>query len=233
MLNLAELDRMDVDGAVRETAEEAGLDRSTFLRRAGVAGAGLVAGGALFSAHVTPAAAVISTRRKSRANDIKILNFALTLEFLEAEFYRQAVANNAFANTQVARFGQVVAIHEANHAELLAKVLGSQAISKPSFDFGATVTDPALFQQTAQSLEDTGVRAYLGQINNVLDPTILATAGRVVAVEARHAAWIRFLNGGGEADARNNQLPAFETLNNRNRESTVLADVKRTGFIKG
>lgn len=45
-------------------------------------------------------------------------------------------------------------------------------------------------------------------------------------------AWIRFLIGGGEADADHNQLPAFATRNNRNRESSVLADVKRTGFIK-
>ena len=224
---------IDADGAVRQSAEAAGLDRSDFLRKGVLAGGGLLAGAALFTQYVEPAAAAISTRRRSSANDVKILNYALTLEFLEAEFYKLAVRNNAAGgNAVLARFARVVADHEAKHVTFLRNALGGKAIRKPRFEFGAAVTDTATFAQTAQVLEDTGVRAYLGQVGNVAQKGVLAAAGTIATVEARHAAWIRFINGGGAPDAAVADLPAPKTFDTRAREATILREVGATGFIQ-
>src|SRR3954470_24966484 len=137
MSDLIKLELIDTDGAVQGAAEAAGLDRADFFKKAAVAGGGFLAGGGLFNGFSSPAAAAISTKRKSKTNDAKILNYALTLEYLEAEFYRQAVANNAFSSEQYKQFGTVVAEHEANHVAALKHALGRAAGKKPSFDFGA------------------------------------------------------------------------------------------------
>ena len=176
MSNLLNLDLLDADGAIRESAEAAGLDRSDFLKKGVLAGGGLIAGSALFS-QLGVAEAAISTK-KSKKNDVKILNYALTLEFLEAAFYKQAVANKAYADSAaLKRFAEVVANHEAKHVAFLKTALGSSAIKSPTFDFGKAVTDKATFAATAQILEDTGVSAYLGQVTRVFQPAVLARRG--------------------------------------------------------
>jgi hypothetical protein len=101
--------------------------------------------------------------------------------------------------------------------------LKSSAIKKPKFDFGAAVTDQATFAATAQILEDTGVSAYLGQVKNVFQPGVLSAAGTIATVEARHAAWIRFINKDTPAPA------AFDTPKS---EKAILKAVTATGFIK-
>ena len=135
---------------------------------------------------------------------MRILNYALTLEFLEAAFYKQAVANQAFGS---GREPQAVCrgrrrSRGAPTSKFLKGALGSKAIKSPKFDFGDTVADQAKFAATAQVLEDTGVSAYLGQVKNVFQPGVLSAAGTIATVEARHAAWIRFINSGGDARSR-------------------------------
>jgi len=228
MSDLIKLELVDVDGAVREAAEDAGLDRADFFKRAAVAGGGFVAGGVLFGGLASPAQAAISTRRRSKANDVKILNYALTLEFLEAEFYKQAVANNPFQSGQYRLFAQVVGEHEAAHVSALRKALGRAAVKKPTFDFGDTVTDEGKFAATAQALEDTGVAAYAGQGPNILQKAVVQPALAIHSVEARHAAWIRFLNGGGSDSV----LPAPRSFDVAQTERQVLRTVTKTGFIK-
>ena len=61
-----------------------------------------------------------------------------------------------------------MAAHEATHVKALKGVLGSNAVKKPKFDFGDTVTNQDKFRLTAQVLEDTGVAAYAGQGPNLL-----------------------------------------------------------------
>lgn len=222
------LEVLDRDGAIRETAEAAGIDRADFLKLGG----GFVAGGVLFGGLVSPAEAAISTRRKSKANDVKILNYALTLEFLEAEFYAQAIKNKPFSTPAYEQFATVTGEHEAAHVKTLRSVLGKAAVKKPSFDFGDTVTDPTKFAQTAQVLEDTGVAAYAGQGPNVLQKAVVVAALSIHSVEARHAAWIRFLNYGGTVPAQPSVLPAPKAFDKAKTEKAVLSAVKSTGFIK-
>jgi hypothetical protein len=221
--DLLNLDALDVDGAIRESAEAAGFDRSQFLKRSAIAGGGLVAGGAFFSI-LGPAEAAISKTKKSKANDVKILNFALTLEFLEAAFYKEALANKAYGTSaDLKKFAEVVAKHEASHVAFLKTALGSSAIKSPKFDFGKAVTDTATFAATAEVLEDTGVSAYLGQVANVFQAGVLGAAGTIATVEARHAGWIRFING---------HTPAPAGFDVRKSEASILKAVTATGFIQ-
>ena len=125
------LEQLDADGAIRETAEAAGVDRADFLRKGLLGGAGFVAGGVLFNGLASPAAAAISTSRKSLANDIKIGNYALTLEYLEAEFYRRRSRTSAFSNDGLPllrRDGH--GDHEAAHVKALKGILGAQGRSR-------------------------------------------------------------------------------------------------------
>jgi len=217
------LEVVDADGAIRDAAESAGLDRSDFLKKSVLAGGGLLAGSAMFTGMLSSAEAAISTTKKSKSNDAKILNYALTLEYLEAAFYKEAVANSAFGSSAaLKKFAETVAKHEATHVKFLKGALGSKAIKSPTFDFGDT-TGTAKFAATAQLLEDTGVSAYLGQIKNISVPGTLAAAGTIATVEARHAAWIRFINDANPAPA------AFDKAKS---EKAILAAVGDTGFIK-
>jgi hypothetical protein len=225
------LEQLDTDGAIREAADAAGVDRAGFLRKGLVGAGGFVAGGVLFNGLASPAAAAISTSRKSAANDAKIGNYALTLEYLEAEFYKQALANKAFPSDAYRVFAEITGDHEAQHVTALQKLLGRAAVKKPTFDFGAAVTDPATFAATAQVLEDTGVAAYAGQGPNIKTRSIVKAALSIHSVEARHAAWIRFLNTGGVGDP--GKLPAPRAFYPAAGEKATLKKVTATGFIKG
>jgi len=230
--DLITLEMLDKDGAIRETAEDAGATRSQFLKRTGMAGAGFAAGGVLFGGLVSPADAAISTRRPSKANDVKILNYALTLEFLEAEFYRLAIGRGGINGPAVKTFARVVYAHEVAHVKFLRGALGSAAIKKPRFDFGSTVTNEAEFKATAQVLEDTGVSAYAGQGPNISQRAVVKAALSIHSVEARHAGWIRYINSGG-INPPDGRLPAPRTFDRPASERSVLRAVTATGFIKG
>ena len=217
MSHLPTLDELDVDGAIREAAEKVDGDtRRAFLRKAGLGAGAVMAGGAFFGALPSIASAGVA------ASDVAILNFALTLEYLEAAFYAEAHA--AGFPGKVGTFARIVAGHEAAHVSFLKGALGSAAVKKPMFNFKGTTTNQAKFQATAQVLEDTGVAAYLGQVGNIKSKKILAAAGSILPIEARHAGWVRDLNDVPGAPA------AFEIAKTKPQ---VLAAVKGTGFIVG
>jgi hypothetical protein len=230
MFDHIKLEVLDKDGAIRETAEAAGIDRADFLKKGAIAGAGAVGGGLLLGGFPSAADAAISTR-KSRRNDARIGNYALTLEYLEAEFYKQAVANRAFPSDAYRVFAEITGDHEAQHVAALKGLLGKAAVKKPTFDFGNAVTDPATFAATAQALEDAGVAAYAGQGPNIAQRKVVKAALSIHSVEARHAAWIRFLNTGGAGDP--GKLPAPEAFDQAAGEKRTLQIVEKTGFIKG
>jgi hypothetical protein len=213
---LPSLEELDRDGAVREAAETvAGDTRASFLKKAGVGAGAVVGSSAFFGLLPSIASAGVA------AGDVAILNFALTLEYLENAFYTEAVQKGKFSGN-VGEFARVVQIHESAHVAFLKGALGSAAVKKPSFDFQGTTTDEAKFKTTAQVLEDTGVAAYLGQVGNIKSKKILGAAGSILPIEARHAGWIRDINGVSGAPK------AFESSRTK---AQILAAVKGTGFI--
>ena len=98
----------------------------------------------------------------------------------------------------------------------------------PSFDFKGTTRKWSTFLRTAKVLEDTGVAAYQGQAPLIHQNAVLGPAGAILAVEARHAAWVRDLLYAG-----NSVKPAPEAFSTPMSMSEVLSAVKKTGFIKG
>ena len=215
---------LDADGALQETAAAVGADRADFLRKAAFGGAALLGAGGVLGALPSVAGAA------TPASDVAILNFALTLEFLEAEFYTQAEKNGRFKG-ESGRIARVIGAHERAHVAFLRKALGSAAVAKPKFDFKGTTTNGPKFLATAQVLEDTGVAAYLGQIGNIKTKSILAAAGSIALVEARHAGWLREINSVRNRYAA--PLPAPTAFEAPKSKAQILAAVKGTGFIVG
>jgi hypothetical protein len=209
----------DADGALQEAVDRVdrtGHSRSAFLRRGGA----LLAGGLL--AGVLPARAMAAGLPKG---DVAILNYALTLEYLEAAFYAEAVSGGALRG-EYARFAKVVREHEQAHVDALKKTLGRKAVKKPSFDFKGTTADQDAFAKTAITLEDAGVEAYQGQATNIKTPAVLQAAIAIHPVEAQHAAWIRSIVGGG-----GDPSPAPAAFNPAKDMDAILAAVRGTGFI--
>lgn len=131
---------------------------------------------------------------KSGSGDIDILNFALTLEYLESQFYAEA-KRRAGASGELKSLIELLAKDEQQHVEALAgtvKKLGGKPVAKPRFDF--PYSDTAGFLKLAQTFEDTGVSAYNGAAPAIKSKEVLTAAGSIVQVEARHAAAIRLQN---------------------------------------
>src|ERR1700709_431550 len=199
------LERVDVDGALRERARaaaealESGAARLGFLKKAGLAGGAVMGGGALLGAWGR-AGAMAAGKGKGRPpasfgkGDVGILNFALTLEYLEAAFYNEATANNKkssfLKNKQAQVFLKTVTADENAHVAYLKKALGSKAIAAPKVDFGGTTSDEKKFVENALALENPGVHAYLGQALNIKTPSTVAAALSIATIEARHASVI-------------------------------------------
>ncbi|HEY7074819.1 MAG TPA: ferritin-like domain-containing protein [Solirubrobacteraceae bacterium] len=178
------LERIDVDGALRETLAAAeGASRAEFLRGATVATIAAVLGGA------GPAEAA-----SSKSRDISILNYALGLEYLQDAFYSEVDGMHVL-HGELAEQARVVGGHERAHVKAFREVLGSAAIARPRFDFGGATETPAAFRKTAVAFEDLAVAAYKAQAPKLVTPGFLVSALSIHSVEARHAAWIRRLAG--------------------------------------
>jgi len=130
-------------------------------------------------------------------NDIDVLNFALTLEFFEAEFYRQG--NKAVRLSGVeAQFLKQIQSDEESHVETLTdtiKKLGGTPVEAPKVDFGSAFESRKSFLTTSRTFENVGVNAYLGAAGFIKDKSILQAAAGIFGVEARHAAVVGLLLG--------------------------------------
>ncbi len=228
-MSLLPIESVDTDGAIREAQEAvAGDTRADFFRKAAVGG-GAVLGSSAFLAMLPE----LATARPSKKQDVKILNYALTLEFLEAAFYREA-ANAGTLSGDTQRMAQLLAKHEEDHVKAIKGVLGKAAVKKPKFNFQGTNTDPAKFLPTAFVLENTGTRAYLGQATRVKQNAVLAAAGAILAIEARHAAAIAVLLGNNPfSDDRNGGITPFGSFDKDSSMKKILREVKKTQFIEG
>jgi rubrerythrin len=216
---------VDVDGAIQETAATAGVNRADLLRRAALGGGAILGTSALLGMLPSVASAATSGRqaKSSAAGDIAILNFALTLEYLEAAFYAEAVSKGALKG-EAATYAKIVASDEAQHVAFLKTALGMHAVKKPAFDFKGTTANQTMFLKTAMALEDTGVAAYAGAAPSISNKKTLAAALSVHSVEARHAAWVRTILGVN---------PAPVPFDAAMTKTEVLKIVTGTGFITG
>jgi len=220
------LEAVDADGAVREAADAVSGDtRLSFLRKAGVAGGAALSGSALLGVLAAPAMAAGSGRPPASfgSGDVGILNYALTLEYLERAFYNEATAKGKITDAKLKAFLKTVTRDERAHVTFLKKALGSKAVKEPKFNFMGIPSDPAKFAATAYVLENTGVHAYLGQAGNIKLPAYLLAAASIVTIEARHAGAIASINNAAIAPSG-----SFDTGFSA---AKVLAAVKHTGFI--
>jgi rubrerythrin len=149
------------------------------------------------------------------ADDVDVLNYALTLEHLEYAFYRDGVGmftfgNDAFGNAIGARLMEI-RDHEKAHVDTLTKVITSlkgTPVSEGTYDFGYG-SDMKKFLATAAALENTGVSAYDGAGQYLKNPDLLTAAGGIVSVEARHASYLNLITGAVPFPA------AFETAKSK------------------
>ena len=169
------------------TVEVRGLTRSAFLVR-GTLAAGAVVGASALSPMVSRA------RAQGDMGDVDVLNYALTLEYLEAAFYEQASEQVPGLSGDLQRLTRELRDNEQEHVDTLKatiKQLGGKPVEAPGVDFGMAFASRASYLKTANTLEDTGVSAYNGAAPQISSEDVLTAAGSIVQVEARHAALIR------------------------------------------
>ena len=131
-------------------------------------------------------------------SDAEILNFALTLEHLEAAFYRIAVQRVPFgADNYARRLAKILFFDEKSHVRTLTagiRKLGYTPVGPAAgYRFGDAFTSMAAWLRFSARLEDTGVHAYLGQAPHIKTPAVLLGASVILTVEARHAGALRAL----------------------------------------
>ncbi|CAN5214609.1 hypothetical protein BH23BAC2_BH23BAC2_06530 [soil metagenome] len=160
------------------------------------------------------------------------LQLALTLEYLEAEFYIKALASGVIpGGSRAEKIYMQISKHETAHVAFLRNGLegaGATPVAKPTFDFTAGgMFDPfnnnnsgqaVAYAQSlalAQAFEDTGVRAYKGQAVNLMGTPFLTPALQIHSVEALHASEIRRLRARVLGEPTNQNALGWITLNNR------------------
>lgn len=187
-------------------------DRRKFMKRVGATGLGVAAASMLGGSLLGKAYAATTI------TDTDILNFALNLEYLEAEFYSVATWNSTlvelgvintteqtgattggnmvpnFGASPLAFLASALRENEIAHVKYLRAALGSAAVKKPAINlaalgYGFASVDSWL--ELARQFEDVGVSAYLGAAPLISSKTYLAAAGAILATEAQHSGSIR------------------------------------------
>ncbi len=193
-----------MQGTVKSSVlQDAQVSRRKFFNYAGLSAAVMVAGTACQKDYRggIPAAPFAqndpNNKPKNTVNlgsgDIGILNFAYALEQLEAAFYIQVTSSfYSGASAKEKEYLEDIRDHEIAHREFFKNVLGDKAIGTLLVDFSSvnfSSRDSVL--GTARTFEDLGVSAYNGAGQLLTSPVNLLLAGKIVSVEARHAATIR------------------------------------------
>ncbi len=205
-------EKLDVDGALAETADRAGLmTRGTFVAGAFGASAAAVAIGADEAAG----------QGGLSKHDQSILNYALTLEYLQAAFYTEAERLKALKGDPAKAARKLGSVERA-HVKAFHDVLGRKAVGRPSFDFQGVTEKPRAFLKTAVAFEDLAVAAYAGQAARLRNGSATAAAVSIYSVEARHAAWMRYLFG---------LNPAAKAFDQPRSRAQITRVVRSTNFI--
>jgi rubrerythrin len=193
------------NGSALSAAVKSESSRKNFLRLVGTTGAA----GALAVAvaacgddnKMTATSTTAAEVRGSKAGDIKIVNYALTLEYIEAAFYKKAIESGAIKNKMVADLAKKIHANEQAHVEALTaavKSLGGKPVAEPKTNFDSVFAGGLTnVLKTAAIVENLGAAAYLGQAGAINSPEILAAALSIHSVEARHAAALNTLVGNG------------------------------------
>jgi hypothetical protein len=125
-------------------------------------------------------------------DDVAVLNYALTLEYLESEFYKQGNSANLVSG-QEAEYLNTIGSDEDAHVAALTdtiKKLGGKPVAAPKVDFGGAFKDRNSYLTLSHTFENVGVQAYLGAAGFIQDKAILQAAAGIFGVEARHAALV-------------------------------------------
>ncbi len=200
-----------------------GYSRRNFLGLTG----GLLAAGAL----ITTASCnnddddnVYNTGVTLSNDDFGILNYAYALEQLEAAFYAEVIRRGFYTGATDSEKELLTEIrdHEIAHRELFKAALGTKAIPALSINFNTIdFSDKASVLGAAKKFEDLGVAAYNGAGAYIASTDYLVLAGKIVSVEARHAAYIRdLISNGSFAD---NEVVDINGMEMSKKPSQVLA----------
>lgn len=185
-------------------------------RRGFLRGSALMGGGAVALAMGAPvlgfgSGAALAAPQTDTAGDIKILNYALTLEHLEYAFYRDGLkkydVHDFLKAESIKHLGRrlkysaydyfkIILDHEKTHVDTLTSViksLGGKPVPECTYDFGYTKVDE--FVVIAKALENTGVMAYDGAIALIQSPDLQTAGATIATVEARHASYLNLLTG--------------------------------------
>jgi rubrerythrin len=193
------------------------LTRGQLLAR-GVVGTGALAAGGILVAGLPK----FAVSQPSPAQDARVLEWLLQVEYLQEAFYTDADRRGAL-DGELREFAALVAEQERAHVAELEGALGAKNSSKrPDFDFGDATANGDEFIPAAVELEEIAVAAYNGQVPNLTTPRVL-TAMEIVSVEARHVGWARDLAG------RN---PAPTPADRPATQDETRAAMEDTGFME-
>jgi rubrerythrin len=173
---------------------ERSLSRRAFVAGSAVGGSAVISGEAALQL-------LLSTRVWAAAaqGDLDVLNFALTLEYLEADFYRQGNAAGIITDSKEKDLFNLIQQDEQAHVQAISETvtkLGGTPVAKPTIKYpDGTFASRATFLQTSKTFEEVGVGAYLGQAGNLVNKDVLVAAAAIFGVEARHAALVGKLAG--------------------------------------
>jgi Ferritin-like domain len=207
------LAEIDVDGALRETADAAvRATRRDLLRAIPLAGA---IGAGLLTARGAQAASGLTK------NDIAILRFDLALEYLQAGLYTEAERLGALTPRTLA-FSRVVGAHERAHLRAIKGFLGSKALPSPAFDYRGVTENDTAFVKTAVAFEDLTAALLKWQAPRLDSRSIVAAVLTLHSVETRHAAWIRHIVG---------VLPAATAFDQPAPQHEMAALIASTKFV--
>jgi Ferritin-like domain len=196
------LDQPDApgSGALEQLARDP-ASRKRFLKMVGGTGAAgafsifLAACGSSKKKSAPAATTPPPSSSKFGSGDLGIVKYALTLEYLEAQFYKDAAASGMLKGSAL-ELGKKFGSQEAQHVaalEATVKKLGGQLPPKPKGKF--PLTSEMAILKLAATVENLGAAAYLGQAANIQSPEVLASALAIHSVEGRHAATLNTLLG--------------------------------------